>query len=793
MVKTAHYTLSSAARESVMAQKFTRPLARQLLFWILLSSSVLTLMITSFHLYLDYRQDMSAIDARLIQIENSYLPTIASALWTEDQAQLEVQLVGIKNLPEVSVVQLKVEQQLLFSQGKNQSKYIRERHWPINYDFDGSTEVLGELYVITDLTAVYEKLTKKALLTLATQGAKTFIISFAIFFIVYYLIARHIKTIAESMAEFKLTPDNVDTSSQTLTLVRANEVDDELNYLVVKYNDMHDKIYRDFIELNKQKEKAEEINQLKSDFLANISHEVKTPMNGVFGMAHLLLKTPLNKEQHEYIEVIKNSSVHMLDLLNSILDFSKIEANKLELDIQPFDLEKLIAETFTLFKAGMDNNDLAFISNVELDLPCLMQGDSMRLRQVLVNLLSNAFKFTKTGQITLEVGRLTGDADSCAVLFSVTDTGIGIATEKQAAIFEKFTQADSSTTRHYGGTGLGLAICSHLVIKMGGELQLVSEEERGSRFYFSIPLQLSDINIKTTPDQSHKLHDLRVLVVDDYAFNTRMMTDLLSGWQMRVVSVNTAEQAISVCKGELGEQHVFDYMFIDKCMPTTDGYQLFQQLTSMQLINGAKVILTTARADAHDVGKCKQMAIDAFLPVPANHEKILALLLSLLSNKKAITLEHDTEVKAIENEHNQEQEQSQIASSQDFPLVLLADDSRINQQVFRAMLKGVDHQLIIASNGTEAVKLWQENRVDLIFMDCHMPVMDGFDATLSIRQQESASAQRTPIVALTASDLSIDKQKCFDVGMNGFIAKPYVSEQISAMMSKYAPAKKQAI
>lgn len=723
-------------RESVMAKKFTRPLARQLLFWILLSSSILTLAITSLHLYLDYRQDMSAIDARLIQIENSYLPTIASALWTEDRAQLEVQLVGIKNLPEVSVVQLNVEQQLLFSQGKNQSNYTRERHWSVNYDFDGSTEVLGELYVITDLDAVYEKLTKKALLTLVTQGAKTFIISFAIFFIVYYLIGRHIKTIAESMADFKLTPDNVDTPNQALALARASDVDDELTYLVVKYNDMHDKIYRDFIDLNKQKEKAEEINQLKSDFLANISHEVKTPMNGVFGMAHLLLKTPLNKEQHEYIEVIKNSSVHMLDLLNSILDFSKIEANKLELDIQPFDLEKLIAETFTLFKASMDNNDLVFISNVELDLPCLVQGDSMRLRQVLVNLLSNAFKFTKTGRIELEVSRLTGDADSCAILFSVTDTGIGIATEKQSTIFEKFTQADSSTTRHYGGTGLGLAICSHLVIKMGGELQLESKEESGSRFYFSIPLQLSDINRKKIPDQSHKLHELKVLVVDDYQFNTRMMTDLLSSWQMQVESVNTAEQAISVCKGDFNEANIFDYIFIDKCMPTIDGYQLFQQLTSMQLINNAQVILTSARADAHDVDKCKQMGIGAFLPVPANHEQILALLLSLLTNKKAIMLQEDTEVKAIANEAEQVQEQ--VIPSQEFPLVLLADDSRINQQVFRAMLKSVNHQLIIANNGEEAVKLWQENMVDIIFMDCHMPVMDGFDATLAIRQQESS-------------------------------------------------------
>jgi len=789
MVKAAHYTLSSATKESVMAQKFTRPLARQLLFWILLSSSILTLVITSFHLYLDYRQDMSAIDARLIQIENSYLPTIASALWIEDKAQLEVQLVGIKNLPEVSVVQLNVEQLLLFSQGNNQSKYIRERHWPINYEFDGSTEVLGELYVITDLSVVYEKLTKKALLTLATQGAKTFIISFAIFFIVYYLIARHIKTIANSMAEFKLTPDNANNPSQALHLVRADNVDDELTYLVAKYNDMHDKIYRDFIELNKQKEKAEEINQLKSDFLANISHEVKTPMNGVFGMAHLLLKTPLNKEQYEYIEVIKNSSVHMLDLLNSILDFSKIEANKLELDIQPFDLEKLIAETVTLFRASMDNNALVFISNVELDLACLMQGDSMRLRQVLVNLLSNAFKFTRTGRIVLEVSRLTDDADSCAVLFSVTDTGIGIATEKQATIFEKFTQADSSTTRHYGGTGLGLAICSHLVIKMGGELQLVSEEEQGSRFYFSIPLQLSDTNIEKISDQSHKLHDLKALVVDDYQFNTRMMTDLLSGWQMRVESVNTAEQAISVCKGDLGEQNVFDYIFIDKCMPTTDGYQLFQQLTSMKLTNGAKVILTSARADAHDAGKCKQMGIDAFLSVPANHEQILALLLTLLTNEKVITLPENSDIKAIESEH----EQGQVASSQDCPLVLLADDSRINQQVFRAMLKGVNHQLIVANNGEEAVKLWQENRVDLIFMDCHMPVMDGFDATLAIRQQEPVDAQKTAIVALTASDLSIDKQKCFDVGMDDFIAKPYVSEQLVFMMNKYVLARKQVI
>lgn len=609
---------------------FKKPLARQLLFWILLSSSILTLLITCFHFYLDYRDDLSAIDSRLQQIESSYLSTLASALWSEDLTQLEVQVTGIKNLPEVALVRLTGPEKLLFSQGDNLSQYTKEGRWPVTYDFAGGKELLGELYVVIDLLPVYQQLGRKALLTLATQGAKTFIASLIIFFIVYYLVTRHLSQITHSMASFEITDDH----SSDLTLNRHTQYDDELGYLVDEYNKKNKEISTAFLALTEQKQKAETVNRIKSEFLANMSHEVKTPMNGVYGMTQLLMETDLNSEQQEYINVIKNSSEHMLALLNNILDFSKIEANKIELDLKPFQLSLLLNEVVQLFQTGADEKKLILSSVINNNLDDTFIGDSVRLKQILVNLLSNALKFTTYGAINIkvEVTPLQSEPLNCATLtFSVTDSGIGIPKDKQSKIFEQFTQADSSTTRHYGGTGLGLSICDRLVSLMGGELKIINNETVGSCFYFSLTLELGGTETATKNRQEQR---------------------------------------------------------------TAGNEREVKKLTRL-----------TTRTN-----------------------------------------------------------------------VLLVEDSRINQQVCRALLKDIGCDVVIANNGKEAIQNWHEQSIDIILMDCHMPVMDGFEATVAIRQAEAKSTTPVPIIAVSASNGDEDKKRCLAVGMNGFIEKPYIKD-----------------
>jgi signal transduction histidine kinase/DNA-binding response OmpR family regulator len=748
--------------------KFKKPLARQLLFWILLSSSLLTLVITCLHLYLDYRKDISAIDARLQQIENSYLPTISSALWTEDLTQLEVQVTGIKNLPEVVLVQLIQNEALLFNQGENISEYTREGRWPINYNFDDETELLGELYVVTDLLPVYQKLAEKAVITLITQGGKTFIASFIIFFIVYFLVTRHLSQIASSMKNFEITADH----KNELKLERNKEIDDELGYLVDQYNTMKREVSLTFIELTEQKLKAEEVNKLKSEFLANISHEVKTPMNGVYGMAQLLVDTDLNEEQQEYLKVIKSSSVHMLELLNNILDFSKIEANKIELDIKPFDLPALIGDVVLLFQATAKEKALLLNKSVDENIIYMIEGDSVRLNQVLVNLLSNALKFTYSGTVSLTaeiVSPYQASSDSVEIKFSVTDSGIGIPVDKHDVIFDQFVQADNSTTRNYGGTGLGLSICHRLVELMGGELKLASNEKTGCCFYFTLILPVTTQMIATEKNKLAILSDLSVLVVDDYKFNTCIMADILATWKMRTFTANDLQQTIEQIQQHDDNQDGFDIILLDKCMPEADGYQVYQQISQLNLAKKPKVILTSAQAENEDVNKCDQLGIDDFLVLPAHHSQIQQVLLRHTPTKVIPTsIKHNSL-----NEYDQQ-----------LPTILLVEDSRINQQVCCAMLKELDCTILIADNGQEAVKLWQSEQVDLILMDCHMPIMDGFDATLAIRELEVPLGKSVPILAVTASSSDQDMKRCLEVGMNTFIAKPYVREALLEAISK---------
>ena len=740
--------------------KFKNSIAKQLLIWIMLSSSVLTLIITSIHLLVDYNNDISALDERLIQIETSYLPAISNALWVEDDDQISVQIKGIKNLPDIVLVQLIRDGDIVIEQGKDNTDYSRMGRWPISYLYEGEQTVLGELHVVSDLYPVYRRLADKVLLTLVTQGTKTFIISFVILSIVYLIIGRHLTFLAKSMAK---SANSVKDHQNIKLKGRGEKIDDELNYLVNSYNDMCNILDSSFQKLEIEKEKAEEANRLKGEFLANISHEVKTPMNGVYGMTMLLLRTPLDKKQYEFAKTIQRSANHMLDLLNSILDFSKIEAGKLDKDEHNFDLEEFLNDIITLFKPLAQEKKLDLELVIDTKINHYVIADSTKLKQVLTNLISNAIKFTQAGVVTLKITIENSTEKFYQVEFSVNDTGMGIKQDKLDTIFEKFSQADNSTTRVYGGTGLGLAISNRLVDFMGGNLQVKSQAMLGSCFHFSLKLIKTESTAEVSEFDMSCLCHKRVLVIDDQPFNTRLLSELLTSWQMKVAVLHDPLLALTTLREfDKKNEHV-DLVFLDKNMPGLSGYGVFKLIKQESLNKNFKVIMTSAYADEADFKQCHELGIEALLEIPVSPEKIYQTVLKVMLSKEL--QEQSNNLIAIDDLLKKQQ----LA-------ILVVDDSQINRKVCSNMMASIATSISTANDGKQAVELWQQEHFDVVLMDCHMPVMDGISATKEIRRLEKDSQKHTIIIAITASDAELERRKCFAAGMDGFITKPYDPE-----------------